>query len=308
MRRWPAGLGIITIAGLVAWPFIAPPYLVVLGLLVLMQTTLAASWNLLSSYTGYLSFGHVAFFGVGAYTTAILVTRLDAHWLLASAAGGAAAVLLSLGVGLIALRLRGPYFAIATLGLAEALQIVAAAWEPVTRGGLGIYLPPVLDLTSVYLVLATLTLGVVALTYRVATSTFGLRLLAIREDEGALESLGVNVTRYKLAAFALSAFFPGMAGGVYAWYTSYVDPPSVFGLGITLRMIVMAMFGGAGTVLGPVIGGVTLTLLQETLWTQSASLHQALFGGLIILLAVFMPGGVLALARQRGWLPHTRAL
>ncbi len=308
MKRWPAGLAVAAVAFTLAWPFVAPPYLVVVGLLVLMYTTLAASWNLVSGYTGYLSFGHVAFFGVGAYTMALLVTRLQVHWLLASAAGGAAAVLLSLGVGLIALRLRGPYFAIATLGLAEALQIVAAAWEPVTRGGLGIYLPPVLDHTSVYLALAVMAVGVVALTYRLATSTFGLRLLAIREDEGALESLGVNVTRYKLSAFALSAFFPGVVGGVYAWFTSYVDPPSVFGLSITLRMIVMAMFGGAGTVLGPVIGGVALTLLQETLWTQFTSMHQALFGALIILLVVFMPGGVLALARRRGWLPRTRAL
>lgn len=296
----------LLVAALAAVPFLAVPrYAVAFLLLTFMYVALASSWNLISGFTGYVSFGHVAFFGVGAYTAAILITKLKVFWLLAALAGGVASVMLAVPLGLIALRLKGPYFAIAMLGLAEALNIIATVWEPVTRGGAGIYLPPVLDLEAIYFTQLALAVTVVTLTAVVAGSKFGLRLLAIREDEGAIEALGFNTTLYKLAALLMSAFFPGIAGGVFAWYTSYIDPPTVFSTAITLRMIIMTMFGGAGTVLGPVVGAVVLSVVYEMLWASFPFIHQSLLGVLVILLVVFLPGGLMSLG-ERLWARRLR--
>lgn len=305
--RWAIGLiGVGVLLLLASLPLYAPPYIVILLLLTLTYTALAGSWNLISGYTGYVSFGHVAFFGVGAYTAALLITRQGVNWILASFGGGLVAVLLALLVGSIVLRLKGPYFAIAMLGLSETLRVLAAAWEPVTRGGSGIYLPPVLSVVPVYYAMGLSVVAVVALTFWVSNSEFGLKLMAIREDEVAAEALGVNTTFYKLAAFVVSAFLPGVVGGFYAWYLGYIAPYSVFDVGITIRMIIMAMFGGMGTVFGPVIGGVSLTLLAEVFWANFPNFHKALFGLLIVVVVLFMRGGILGFLRDRGLLPKGR--
>jgi branched-chain amino acid transport system permease protein len=292
----------------VALPFVASPYVVSLLFLLFMWVVLASSWNLLSGYTGYVSFGHAGFFGVGAYTAAILIWRLQWEWWLACLAGGALCAVLGLVIGGPALRLRGPYFAIALLGLSEVGRIVAVVWEPLTRGGLGISLPPDAELLPDYYAMLALAVAATALVYGVATSKIGLRLLAIREDETAAEVVGVPTTRYKLLAFTLSAFFPGVAGGLYAWHVSYIDPGAVFAVSISVRTIASAMFGGVGTVFGPVVGALLLNLLAEVLWVRFPFFHPVLFGGLIILILLVMPGGIMAALQQRGILPRSRRL
>lgn len=287
-------------------PFFASPYITALLLLIFMYIALAESWNILSGYTGYVSFGHVAFFGIGAYTAAILITQKNFNWILASLLGGMVAVLFAGVIGFICLRLRGPYFAIALLGLNEAIRVIATAWESLTRGGYGISLPPVQDLTSIYYAMLLSAIAVVLFTYKLAGSKFGLRLLAIREDEVGAEGVGINTTRYKQAAFILSSFFPGVVGGVYAYYLSYIEPESVFSVSITVKMIVMSMFGGAGTVLGPVIGAASLALVSELFWAKFPYLHQALFGALIVAVVLLIPGGVVALLQERNILPQSR--
>jgi branched-chain amino acid transport system permease protein len=147
-----------------------------------------------------------------------------------------------------------------------------------------------------------------AVVYFVATSKIGLRLLAIREDETAAEIVGVDTTRYKLLVFAGSAFFPGVAGGLYAWHVSYIDPGAVFAVAISVRTIASAMFGGAGTVFGPVLGAVVLNFLAEVLWVRFPFLHPVLFGGLIVVIVLLMPGGIMALLQKRGVLPRSRQL
>jgi branched-chain amino acid transport system permease protein len=298
-------LGAVVVLGL---PFVANAYVVTLVFLLLMWVALASSWNLLSGYTGYVSFGHAGFFGVGAYTAAILINTHRWDWLPACLAGGLLCVVLALIIGWPALRLRGPYFAIALLGLSEVGRIIATVWEPVTRGGLGISLPPHADLLTDYYAMLILAVVATLLVYVVATSKTGLRLLAIREDETAAEVVGVPTTRYKLFAFTVSALFPGLVGGLYAWHTSYIDPGAVFSVTISVRTIASAMFGGAGTVFGPVIGAVLLNLLAEVLWVRFPFLHPVLFGGLIMLILLFMPGGIMALLQKRGLLPRVRWL
>ncbi len=303
MNRILAGLGAAVAILALILPAVAIPYLISLGLFVAMYTALAQSWNLISGFTGYVSFGHVAFFGTGAYTAAILIVRQEWHWIPAALAGGVTAVLLGVVIGIPCLRLKGPYFAIAMLGLSQVLRIVALLWDSLTQGGSGIYLPPAKTITPYYygmVGVALLTTGTAAL---VARSPFGLRLLAIREDEVAAEAMGINAPRHKILAFLLSAFPSGVVGGIYAPYVAFLEPLSTFETLITIQMIVMTMLGGRATAAGPVIGAIFLTLAGELAWARFPFLHQALFGVLILAIVLFMPNGIVGMLRDRGWLP-----
>ncbi len=297
---------VLIVAGIAVLPMVVPGYRITFLLFAFMNVALAASWNLISGFTGYVSFGHVAFFGLGAYAASLLITEAGVPWLVAAVAGGGTAALFALLLGAVLLRIKGPYFAIATLGLAEVLRVLAAAWVSVTGGGAGYYLPPKVQPVQVYYAMAGLMLAVVLLTRIIARSDFGLRLMSIREDEGAAEVMGINTTRHKIAAFMLSAVFPGVAGGLYAWQLSYIDPFSVFRPVLSVSMVIMTMFGGIGTVLGPVIGGISLSVLAEAFWARLPEFHQAAFGVLIVIVLLFMPGGIMALLRRRGIIPAGR--
>jgi branched-chain amino acid transport system permease protein len=297
---------VLLLAGIAVVPLVLPTYRVLFLLLTFMYITLAASWNLISGFTGYVSFGHVAFFGLGAYTAAILITRFAIPWLLAALAGGVLAGLFALLLGVVLLRIKGPYFAIATLGLAEVMRVSAAAWVPVTGGGSGYYLPPTMQLNPLYYAMAGLMLAVILVSRAVARSDFGLRLLSIREDERAAEVMGIDTTRHKIAAFMLSAFFPAVAGGFYAWQLSYIDPFSVFRPVMSVNMVIMTMLGGIGTVLGPIIGGLTLSVVAEAFWARLPELHQAASGILVVIVLLFMPGGVVNLLQKWGIVPTKR--
>lgn len=277
----------------------ANTYYLSFGFTVFLNVALASSWNVISGFTGYTSFGHVAFYGTGAYTAAILMSDHAWPWPLAFLAAGLAAVVLALVIGWPCLRLKGPYFAISMLGLAEVLRIVALTWESVTYGGSGIPMLPVLSVRGFYVLMGALALAAVGLGGAVARSKFGLRLLALREDEVGAEMMGIDTTTHKLAAFLLSAFLPGVAGGVDASRIGFIEPTSTFALSITIQMIIMTMFGGRATVLGPVIGAVVLTVVREALWARYPYDYQMLFGVLIVTLVLFMPEGVMGLVRAR---------
>jgi len=296
--------GLALLAALAVLPFVFPSYRIAFLVTTFMYIALASSWNIVSGYTGYISFGHAAFFGLGAYTAALLILRLDVHWVLAVLAGGLLAAVVAAPLGFILLRLRGPYFTISMLGLSVALQIVALSWTSLTRGGSGLNLPPTLNLTQSYFAMGLTTVTVVLVSYRILTSRYGLRLIAIREDEAAAESMGIDTTLHKVSAFVISAFFPGVLGGIYAWYLAYIDPTSVFRPILSVGMVIMAMFGGAGTVIGPIIGGLVLSAIAEAFWARLPELHQGAFGLLIVVVVLFMPGGVVNLLRGRRLVPR----
>jgi len=270
-----------------------------------MWIALAQSWNLISGLTGYVSFGHVAFFGVGAYTTAILVTKLGWPWLAACLAGGVTAMALALVIGWPCLRLKGPYFAIAMLGLNEVLRVIVSYYEGLTGGGSGLSMPPLHASVPIYYAMGLVALLVTALAYVIVTSRFGLRLMTIREDEVAAESMGIDTFRYKLYAFLLSAVAPGIVGGLAARDQGYIEPMSVFPLITTITMIVMVLFGGKGTIWGPVLGAVLLFTFQEIVWARFIYLHQLIFGGIIIAVVLLMPRGILGVLQQKYNLPRT---
>jgi branched-chain amino acid transport system permease protein len=300
----PAAL-VVGLAALAVYPWFGTGYGVRSTLQMFMWIALAGSWNLISGLTGYVSFGHVAFFGVGAYTGAILITTAGWAWPLAALAGGAAAGLLALLIGYPCLRLKGPYFAIAMLGLNEVLRALVSYFEGLTGGGNGLSLPTLDATRSVYYVMGLLAVGVTAATWLIVTSRFGLRLMTIREDEVAAEAMGIDTFRHKLIAFLLSALGPGVAGALAARDQGYIEPISVFPLAVTVTMIVMVLFGGKGTVWGPVLGAIALFVVQEIVWAHYPYVHPLLFGAIIIAVVLLMPRGVLGLLQLKYRLPRT---
>jgi branched-chain amino acid transport system permease protein len=276
-------------------------YLRSFALFTMMYVVLALSWNIISGFTGYTSFGHVAFYGIGAYACAILVADHGWSWIATLVVAAVVAALAAAAIGYPVLRLKGPYFAIAMLGAAEGTRVIATVWDGLTHGGLGISLPSAETSFETYYAMLVLMVLTIAVTYAVGHSRFGIRLNAIREDEGAAEALGINATSYKLAAFVLSAIFPAVAGGIQAYKVLYIDPPSVFFVQITIAMALMSMLGGKGTVIGPIVGAVLLYTVQELSWVNFPSAHLIAYGLFIVLVARFMPRGLMGLAVDRGW-------
>jgi branched-chain amino acid transport system permease protein len=270
-------------------------------LFTMMYVVLALSWNIISGFTGYTSFGHVAFYGIGAYACAILVADYGWPWLPTLGVGAVVAGLVAVAIGYPVLRLKGPYFAIAMLGTAEGTRVIATVWDSLTHGGLGISLPSTDTSFETYYAMLALMVVTILVAYVVGHSRFGVRLNAIREDEGAAEALGVNATLYKLAAFVLSAIFPAVAGGIQAYKVLYIDPPAVFFVQITIAMALMSMLGGKGTVIGPIVGAVLLYTVQELTWVNFPSAHLIAYGLFIVVVARFMPRGLMGLAIDRGW-------
>ena len=282
-------------------PFAGGPYALRLGMLLAMYVTLASSWNLVGGMAGYPSFATAAFFGVGAYAGAL---AQGAGWPLpvAWAAGGAAAGGVALGVGWVVLPLRGHYFAIASLAVVIVLRQVATNWTGLTGGGMGLNLPvlplgPEAQALLFYAgqaVVAGLTL-IVAFT--VARGRLGFALRCIKQNETAAGMLGLNARAAKAAAFALSALCVGPAGAIYASSVSYIEPGDVFDILLTVEPIIMAMLGGVGTVAGPVLGAGLFLLLEQTVWSNFLSVHAGVLGGLVVVLALGLPRGLLGWRR-----------
>lgn len=268
------------------------------GISLLSYIAMAFAWNIISGYTGYISLGHIAFYGIGGYTAALLIHGSGTSWGLAAVAGGVVSALISLPLGVVMLRLRGAYFAVGTLALVPVLRSMASAWSGLTNGPEGIYVPPILALGPVFRALLAVAVACLVGTWLVDRSVLGLRLKAIRDDEQAARSLGVTATRYKTAAFVASALVMGLVGGIQAWYISFIDPASAFSLKMNLNMVVMALAGGPGTVFGPLVGAVVLGSLGEALWARFPNLYPAIFGLLVMALVLYAPDGLMAAFAQ----------
>ncbi len=292
---------------LAMFPLLSPELFYVDFLLLLfMYATIAAGWNIIGGYTGYYSFGHTAFFGLGAYTTAVLVTKLGMSPFLTFPLCGLVAAGFAFIIGYPTLRLKGAYFAIATLSLSFALQILALNLTPITGGGEGLTLPLPpwsirVTVTIIYYIMYAVFIATILATYLLERSRIGLALKCIRDNELAAESIGIPTTRMKFIAFLLSAFFPGIAGGVFAYYATYIDPPTFFNPSISMFAIVFSMFGGAGTVLGPVVGtAILFTIDQIARYTITVpGFDLMIFSIIAIAIILFMPKGIVGVLRGR---------
>jgi len=305
VRRVAPALLVVALIALAAYPAVGTGYGLRSVLQIFMWVALAGSWNLISGLTGYVSFGHVAFFGAGAYTGAILIASSGWSWPLAALAGGVAAGVLALGIGWPCLRLKGPYFAIAMLGLNEVLRALVSYFEGLTGGGNGLSMPTLDATVPVYYAMGLTALAVTLGSRLIIGSRFGLRLMTIREDEMAAEAMGIHTFKHKLLAFLLSAIGPGIAGALAARDQGYIEPLSVFPLATTITMIVMTLFGGKGTVWGPVLGAVVLFVAQEMVWARYPYIHPLLFGAIIVAVVLAMPRGILGLLQMKYRLPRT---
>jgi branched-chain amino acid transport system permease protein len=295
-------VAVIVVAALAALPGYGNSVLVQFGISVLLLATLAQGWNIIGGYTGYASFGNSVFYGLGAYGVAIAMVQFKLPFWVGMIAGLVLAVLFAAALGAAVLRLKGHYFAICTLALAFIMTAIVSNLE-IAGSNIGLVLPLLksdvlfYELALGLLVLATITV------WWLANSRFGLALISIRENEEGAAVMGVNTTLYKILAFMLSAAFTGLAGGIYAYYITFIDPIGVFDVALNVKMIIMAVFGGPGTVLGPVVGALILSTISEILATKVTSVASMFFGIVIVIAVVFMPRGIADVIRHAGRSP-----
>ena len=261
---------------------------------VAMFVVMASAWNIIGGLTGYASFGNVAFFGLGAYTAGVVVTNLGLPFALALVLAPLVAAAFAVIVGIPLLRLRGHYFAVATLGVGVAVGEVVNNIEPL-GAATGLFLPIVRsDLLFFYLMLGAALLAVLT-TWVILRTRFGYGLLAIRENEEAAAVIGVNTTFYKVAAFCIAAALTGIAGAIFAQWNSFINQDNAFAISDNVQMILMAVIGGTGTVLGPVAGAVSLELIIQTLagGGSGSVFSQIGLGVLLAVCVIFIPRGVI---------------
>lgn len=307
---WPLHLGLLAIA--LAFPFVFPSaFMVNFGVMALFYAFIGQSWNIAGGFAGQLSFGHVVFFGAGAYASTILQLRFGfSPWfgLPASALAGA---LVGWIIAVLSFRagLKGSYFALITLAFAEVLRIVANSVE-ITGGGLGMLIPAKQSAANFqfkerigfYFLILALTVGSIAIALWLKRSRFGAQLAAIRENEDAAKALGIDAYTEKVKVMMLSGAMCGLGGCFFAQYFLYIDPIIVFGVDKSVEMLLVSMIGGSGTVYGPLIGAVLLAAISDVarVITNVQGLSLVLYGTLLVIIIAFLPNGLIDLFRRIG--------
>jgi branched-chain amino acid transport system permease protein len=266
---------------------------------------LAQSWNFIGGLAGYPSFATAAFFGIGAYTSAIMQNR-GLPMALAWGCAGIVAMAFAAFLGAAILHLRGHYFAIASLVVGEMLREIVNGMPDFAGGGKGLSLP-ILKMSvaaqAQFFFFAMLGLALICTAAAIVVhhSKLGFGLRCIQQNEDAANILGINAYAYKTAAFSLSAVFVGFAGAIYASWVNYIEPPDVFDVLIAIKTMVMVLLGGLGTIFGPAVGALILLAFEELVWRNFLNVHAAALGIIIVLLTLFLPNGILSMWRD--WLP-----
>ncbi len=330
-------LGLAVLAGLLLFPrFVQSPYALHIMILIFLSVIMGESWNIIGGYTGQYSVGHAAYFGAGAYTTMILLQYKQVNPWFGALAGIAVALVVSLIIGSICFRLRGPYFVLASIAVAEILRLCAMNLKDITNGAEGILIteiPPfklgetvITDfLTKVpfYYIGLTIAIATILVTWLMQNSKLGYYFQAIREDQDAAHSLGISLSLHKSTALAISAVFTSLAGSFYGIYIGFIDPPTVLALDISVQIVLICIIGGIGTIWGPVVGSLVLVPLSEALRSNLIAqgifkiglaseesgvgiflkehlshAHALIYGILVVVVILFMPDGVLGWAKK----------
>ncbi len=300
-------LGLILIVVLL--PFFLPPYFIHVLVMIFFYAYLGTSWNILGGYAGQFSFGHAAFFGIGAYTSTLVFVNLGINPWLGMIFGGLLGMLLGLLIGSLCFHygLRGPYFALATLAFSELLRLISLNLG-LTGKAVGILIPlkgnaPLYfqheSKIFYYFVILLMFIGVLWITRVIDKGKFGDYLAAIREDEDSAEAIGVNTFAYKLLAILISGFLTALGGTFYAQYFLYIDPAIAFGVGNSIEIFLRPIVGGMGTVYGPIIGAFVLGPLGEVtrgLLGGYQGVHLMIYGAILVSVIIFLPNGIY------GWL------
>lgn len=298
---------------LLAFPrLFTQPFLQRTMILILLWSVLGLAWNLIGGYAGQVSLGHAIFFGLGAYTSTLMLTKWDISPWIGMIVGAVVAAVVSAVIGWPSFRLAGHYFAIATIAAGEIFAVMFRNWSW-AGGAVGVYLPIIrgdrianfqfhqAKQGYYYIILAMLAITVLG-TYAIERSRMGYYLKAIREGPDAARSLGINITRYKLYAMVISSAITAVAGTFYAQFVLYISPNTVYALLLSIQMCLVAILGGTGTLLGPIIGAAVLIPMAEYtrvyLAGRAGGLHLVVYGLLIVLISIYQPAGLMGLVRQ----------
>lgn len=309
VRLWP----IPVLMALLAYPWVfREAYYHLLGFNMLLGATMATSWNIMGGYTGYKSLGHSAFYGLGAYLVAIAANQLGWNPLWSTPLLALVVALVAMLLGWIMLRTHGSAFVIASIAMLLIFRLLAVNLKDITKGAGGLsqplphWPPEWFHMPFYYYMLGWLAIALVVSTY-IRRSRFGLGLLAIRDDEGKAEMVGVNTTLYKVIAFGISAYFVAVGGGIWSYNTAHISPPYAFDIVVGVEMILMTMLGGNGTLWGPVLGAFILIPAADFIRFQfpGGAIYLTIQGALMMIIILFMPRGILPTVS--GWLAERAA-
>jgi len=300
-KWWPTALFFVVLLSMPLW--ITDGYVLQLIFRVVIFAVVGMAWNIVGGYAGQLSLGHVAYFGIGAYAMTLSTERIGWNPWLGVILGVILAAIGALLIGSITFRLRGPYFALSTIAAAEIIRVLVQNQDQLTHGAVGTNAPllfqaPSLDQKFFWGAIPLLG-AVFALSTWIHNSRFGYRLRAIRENENTAMAVGVNPAREKLLSLIPSAVFTALAGSMYASYFSFVGPDTVLTIDISVQAALIAMLGGAATIWGPILGSIVLTLTSEIFKTYFEHTHLVVYGALLIVVVIFLPGGVISLFEGR---------
>ena len=304
LRRWPTStdwIALAVFAILLLLPLGIGAYPVRVATVIFMWAALAGSWNLLAGYAGAVDLGPVVYHGLGAFVTAALMLKVGLPFLVAAGLAGVVAMAVAFAVGTPTLRLRGAYFAIGTLALAESAKQLALAWDrltpiPLTGGSAGISLPLSAGYIVFYYVMLTLMGGVTVAALWLRHSKFGYGLRAVGENDRLAEASGVDIHRLKRRLYVGSAFVIALTGGTAGYWLSYINAMEAFSASVTFQMVVMTLLGGLGTPFGPVLGAAFLTLVSEFLGTRFVYHYLIAIGVIIVAISLFAPSGLAGIA------------
>ncbi len=296
---------ILLIAFLVCglFPLIVSGFWIRLLTSIFLYAILGQGLNIIAGFTGYAAFGNMIFFGLGAYTVGILMVKAGVSFFPSMMAAGVVGIIAAVLVGMPLLRLKGHYFALASLGAAEALRQIMDNLTDLCGGAMGLTLPQMagkpaqVNLSFYYLIFVLLLICFTA-TYSISKNRLGYALKAIKANEEAADAMGINTTLYKIVAWAISGVFTAIAGGIYAYWFTFIEPATVFDVMIVVKLFVILLLGGAGTVMGPLYGAFIFEGISEIIWSRFLNLHMGILGIIVILIVFFIPNGLIDMVRR----------
>ena len=270
---------------------------------IFLYAVLAQGLNIIAGFTGYAAFGNMIFFGLGGYTVGILMVKTGSPFLPSLVAAGIVGIIVAILIGMPLLRLRGHYFALASLGAAEAVRQIMDNLTDLCGGAMGLTLPQMAGKpgqvnTTFYYLIFSLLIIFFAATYTLSKNRLGYALKAIKANEEAADAMGINTTLYKIVAWAISGLFTAVAGGIYAYWFTFIEPATVFDVVIVVKLFVILLLGGAGTVMGPLYGAFIFEGISEIVWSRFLNLHMGILGILVIFIVFFIPNGLIDMARR----------
>jgi len=268
-----------------------------------LYAILAQGLNIIAGFTGYAAFGNMIFFGLGAYTVGILMVKAGISFFPSLIAAAVVGIIVAILIGLPLLRLKGHYFALASLGAAEAVRQIMDNLIDLCGGAMGLTLPQMagkpaqVNLYFYYLIFSLLLISFAA-TYYISKNRLGYALKAIKANEEAADAMGINTTLYKIVAWAISGLFTALAGAIHAYWFTFIEPSTVFDVMIVVKLFVILLLGGAGTVMGPLYGAFIFEGISEIIWSRFLNLHMGILGIIVILIVFFIPNGLIDMVRR----------